>query len=72
MSPEKFSGGGWPEKMAVGRRLVEREREMVAVGEDEGDTAGAVVVTRWRWMRGGWCGGEDGDVAVVVMVAGAW
>ncbi|GJY07843.1 reverse transcriptase domain-containing protein, partial [Tanacetum coccineum] len=40
--------------------------------QDKGDTAGAVVVTRWRWMRGGWCGGEDGDVAVVVMVAGAW
>ncbi|GKF22324.1 hypothetical protein Tco_0074646, partial [Tanacetum coccineum] len=40
---------------------------MVAVGEDEGDAAGAIVVTRWRWMRGGWCGGEDGDVAVVVM-----
>ncbi|GJS02306.1 hypothetical protein Tco_0318814 [Tanacetum coccineum] len=45
--------------------------KMVAVGEDEGDAAGAIVVTRWRWMRGGWCGGEDGDVAVVVMVAGA-
>ncbi|GKD98868.1 hypothetical protein Tco_1382765, partial [Tanacetum coccineum] len=46
--------------------------KMVVVGEDEGDAAEAVVVTRWRWMRGGWYGGEDGDVAVVVMVAGAW
>ncbi|GJT09030.1 hypothetical protein Tco_0843492 [Tanacetum coccineum] len=46
--------------------------KIVAVGEDEGDAAGAVVVTRWRWMRGGWCSGDDGDVVVVVMVAGAW
>ncbi|GKB23483.1 ribonuclease H-like domain-containing protein [Tanacetum coccineum] len=55
------------------KSLCDRRRiMMVDVGEDEGDAAGAVVVTRWRWMRGGWCGGEDGDVAVVVMVAGAW